>query len=319
MGSTLLSDSIWQSRRVLVTGAGGFIGRHLVQRLDSAGSHVTSVSLHPEKAPIHGEQSALNLSDFTNVEALIQEEQPEFIFHLAATANRGNDREAIRAAHESVVLPALHIAYAAQSLTAPPRMLFFGSCDEYGDSTTPWYEEQRARPITPYALAKATVTQTLLEMCTHRDARITIVRPSVVYGPGQRPTMFIPEAIHALTSGQYFEMSAGEQTRDFVFVSDVVEAVLRLASSSQAEGEIVNIASGTVHTIHDIAATIARLCHAEHLLRVGAKPYRDGEVMSYAVSNTKLQKLLAWAPPTTLEAGLAQTLEWFQSQRGDVG
>lgn len=311
MESTPLFEPRWQSRRVIVTGAGGFIGWHLARRLSTLGAHVSAVGKRPADATDDCEWFDLDLADFDAVERFVLGEQPEFIIHLAARANRANTPEAVHVAYRSVLLPALHVAFAAQSLTHRPRMIFFGSCDEYGDNPSPWNEEQPAKPLTPYALAKAAVTHTLLEMSAHSNLRVTVVRPSVVYGPGQRPTMFIPEAMQALLSGKVFEMTTGEQTRDFVFVDDVIEAVLRIADTSETEGEVINVASGNSLMIRDIATSIARHCNAEHLLRIGVKPLRESEVGSYAVSIDKLKRLLDWTPPTTLEEGLMQTLKFF--------
>lgn len=106
-------------------------------------------------------------------------------------------------------------------------------------------------------------------------------------------------------------MTTGEQMRDFVFIDDVVEAVLRIADTRETEGEVINIATGHSSSIRNIAETIARLCNAEHLLRIGAKPYRESEVSSYFVSIDKMKHLLDWTPPTTVEEGLQRTLEFY--------
>lgn len=306
MANAPSSDIYWQSRRVIVTGAGGFIGRHLVRSLMERGAHVSSVDRSSAVMPEGGEHVALDLSESETVDRFIREAQPECIFHLAAQADRASTPDAVQTAYRSVFLPALHVANASRLVARAPRMIFFGSCDEYGDAPVPWTEDLEPRPRTPYAFAKAAVTHMLLSMHTREGARVTVLRPSVVYGPGQRPSMFIPEAFQALSSGRPFEMTAGEQTRDFVYVADVVDTACRIAEAQDSVGAVVNVASGHVTSIRELATIIARQCDAEHLLRIGVKPYRDGEVGSYAVSIDQLRMLLRWSPPTTLTEGLAR-------------
>ncbi len=300
----------WNGRRVLVTGAGGFIGRRLTRKLAALGADVVAIDIVDGVFDGSVREIRCDLSQKDGIATVLREENPEVIFHLAATSNRGMDTNAVQTAFRSVFLPAHYLLLASGELPHPPRIFAFGSGDEYGDNQTPFTEEQEARPLTPAAFAKAAVTRLCLDD-TLRNPFITVVRPSVVYGPGQLPAMFIPQAITTLLSGRQFDMTPGEQTRDFVYVDDVVEAVLRLADAEASFGQIVNIGAGIPHALKDVARRIAELCGAEQHLRIGALPYRASEVGAYEFSNTKLRSILSWVPDTSLEKGLHETIASF--------
>lgn len=306
------SDNRWTERRVLVTGAGGFIGRRMTEKLLALGSVVTALDFAGADFPHGAKVELCDLRREHEVRSVLRNCSPELVIHLAATSDRSVSAEAVYTAYDSVLLPALNVLSACSALDDAPRVILFGSCDEYGRNSSPYSEEMDPCPQTPYAFAKAAVTRIALSAEHLFGNRITVARPSIVYGPGQVPAMFIPQAIATLLSGRPFEMTAGEQTRDFVYLDDMVEAALRLADTEASFGKVVNIASGNSVSIKDLALQLARVCGAEEFLRVGALPYRAGEVYSYAVDAGLLQRMLSWRPETTLEAGLHATIASFR-------
>ena len=170
----------------------------------------------------------------------------------------------------------------------------------------------RELPVNAYSQSKQSLTH-LCEVLHHlHGLPVVILRPSIAYGPGQSTDMFLPALIRALLTDTPFAMTAGGQTRDFVYVSDVVDAMLLAATRAGVAGEILNIGSGQPVTIATLAQKVAAIIGKPELLQIGKLPYRQGEVMSYSVDAGKACALLGWAPQVGLDEGLAATIDSFR-------
>lgn len=187
-----------------------------------------------------------------------------------------------------------------------PRLaLLLSSGEVYGAVPVPYREDGPIAPMTPYALAKRRAEEIVLGYA----ARGHVVRAGVVYGPGQRGPMFIPSLVEALLRGEPFAMTAGEQTRDFIHVEDLVALLVRVLETNAPP--IVNAGLGREVEVRSVARSVARLIgeltgrEVGSCLRLGALPYRDDEPMRYALCNA-LALLLGWEPGRDLERGLAE-------------
>lgn len=305
-----------QNKRVLVTGASGFVGSPLCQALKARGALVTGFVRSPASAVQYSfvEQRVGDISDRTQVRQLVQDIQPDLVVHLAAAKNRSLDLPGYRSGYETNLLGALNLIEACQELTSLVRFVFLGSCEEYGRLTAPFDESSRECPVSAYAVTKLAVTQLLETFARSNGFPAVILRPSVVYGPGQNTDMFLPSLIKALVSGERFGMSLGEQTRDFLYIDDLVTAILQALSVPDVQGQVINVSSALPIRIDDLAKKTARLIgkETETLLDLGARGYRPGEAMNYWASNLRAQKLLNWAPCVSLEDGLRRTIAYFR-------
>jgi nucleoside-diphosphate-sugar epimerase len=150
----------------------------------------------------------------------------------------------------------------------------------------------------------------LLETMARVDGlKATVLRPSVAYGPGQAPDMLVSALVAALVAGQEMPMTAGEQTRDFVYVDDVVDALVRAAGTDAAVGRIINVGSGVPVRIRDVAQLAEDLTGAQGLVKLGALPYRPGEQMDYSLDVSLARELLGWTPSTSMKDGLRRTID----------
>lgn len=296
----------YRGARVLVTGGAGFIGSRLCAALREAGAKVCALDNRAAPGVLR-----CDLEDERALGAALRRARPEIVFHLAALT----DRDTAPALLERMLQVNLR---GARNLLEALRqrgcrsVVFSGTAEEYGRGPAPYREAQPEDPVSPYSFSKACATQ--LAVFYHRvhGVPVSVLRPTLAYGPGQPPTMFLPALLKALLAGRPFPMTPGGQTRDFVYVDDLVEAYLRAGLARDAAGEVINIGSGRPVKIKDLARLAARLLGGTNLLGLGAKAYRPAEIMSYCASAAKAKKLLGWRPRTGLAAGLALTAESYK-------
>lgn len=294
--------------RALVTGASGFIGRRLVEKLLAAGVEVSALDAVHE-AP-HGVAATYcgDLTDSAFVRGAVGRAAPEYVFHLAAVRARSADVSAFRGAIQVNLLGSLSLLEACTELPDLKMAVLVGTAEEYGAAAAPYREGEREQPVSAYSYSKLAMTELALALHRLHGLPAAVLRPSVAYGPGQAPDMFISALVAALVRGDRFPMTLGEQTRDFVYVDDVVSALMSAAVTPAASGHIVNVACGEQVRIADVARLAERLAGVNGLVEIGAVPYREGEALEYGVDATLARELLGWKAETELEDGLRATI-----------
>lgn len=304
--------------KVVVTGSEGFIGCHVVDALRSRGVAVWRMHRASVVSDARTEADiCLDLRDGDAVEQALLEVSPDCIIHLAGSKNRGESIGDYRENYQVNLLNTLNVLHASRLLSSLKRFLFIGSCDEYGSSITPFHEGLCEKPNNAYGLSKLATTQLLTAWHRIYDFPVAILRPSVVYGPGQGNEMFIPSLAMTIGSGVTFAMTKGEQIRDFLFVDDLVEAIIKAACHhDEIHGMVINIGSGSPSSIRDVAVMIADQIgpEARNLLSIGALPYRPNEVMNYSLSIERAATVLGWYPVTKLDEGLRRTLAYINGK-----
>lgn len=305
-------------QRVFVTGATGFIGSHLVRRLVAEGAQV-SVLVRAGSNTVRLADTIEGLivheGDLSQAEALrriLRSVSPRYIFHLAAfttVAREWSHRDpALRVNLEGT----MHLTEAMQGLDIA-SMVNSGSNEEYGSAPPPTAEDAPLDPVSPYSVAKAAATLWCRMLHRTQGAPIVTVRPFLAYGPGQEPVRLIPQAIVAALANRDFPMTGGEQTRDFVHVSDLVDGYLRAASCREAHGEVINLASGQECTVRDLVRRVFDITGSRGAILQGAVPSRPAEMWRCGASIEKARRLLGWAPRIGLEAGLRDTIDWYRA------
>jgi nucleoside-diphosphate-sugar epimerase len=309
----------WNGTRVLVTGAEGFIGSHLVKRLVTEGALVhalvkTASSLWRIEDHIDG--LVVLESDIANPDSLrysLHRLKPQIVFHLAALVDVSRSWELIAPLVQTNIIGTINLLSAIRE-SPLEAFIHTSSSEEYGDAPSPIEEARRELPISPYSFSKLASTHFCQMAARTFDLPVTVVRLFPVYGPFQDSAMFIPSAIRDLLMKKEFKMSPGEQLREFNYVDDVVEAYLAVARCERARGEILNVGCGIPYRLRDVAAMIRDLIGGPGTVRIGALSYRRGEGMACYCSSEKLRALTGWSPRVPLEEGLRMTINWYASQ-----
>ncbi len=330
--------------KVLVTGSAGFIGFHLAQRLLAQGHQVVGFDGFTDyyemrlKRLRHEQLSVL--PGFTAIEAKLEDKQavfdafgtaePELVLHMGAQAGVRYSIDNPSAYADSNLVGTLNILEAARAM--PPRHLMFASSSSvYGMATGPSRETDAAdRPVSLYAASKRAG-----EVMTHSYAHlfglpITCLRYFTVYGPWGRPDMALMIFARAIAAGEPIKLfGEGQMQRDFTYVDDVVEAVLRLAGDAPVAGQsagegdsispiapwrVVNIAGGhpvpLARFVAAIEASLGRKAVVELL------PMQPGDVSSTNADVRLLRALTGEVPRTEVEDGIARFVDWLKGYDG---
>ncbi|MGH7321704.1 MAG: NAD-dependent epimerase/dehydratase family protein, partial [Candidatus Rokuibacteriota bacterium] len=191
-----------------------------------------------------------------------------------------------------------------------------GSALEYGDVGGNLAEDCDPEPTTLYGQSKLAGTQSLSRCCADRGLRGLTARLFTVYGPGEHPGRLLPSLVRAARTGEPLGLTAGRQRRDFTFVADVAEGLLRLGLTRARPGDIVNLATGRLVTVRQFAETAARLLGMpDGRLRFGALPTRPAEMNHGPVNLDRLRGLIGWTPPTEVTDGILSTVAFEASSQ----
>jgi UDP-glucose 4-epimerase len=286
--------STFRGRRCLVTGAYGFIGAALTRFLSQAEAEIFKPS-----------RVELDVADAVAVDAYVRKCAPEFVFHLAS---EGVSRTVpLEKLLRSNVRGACNLVSALGRLALPPRVILLGSGFEYAAKDGLIIETDAVRPFSDYGASKAEACALVRQ--EGMSLPMTWVRLFNVYGPGEPEARLLPYLVSRAVQGLPIEVTAAEQRRDFTYVDDVAEGLMRLALRlpSDASWEIYNLGSGQDIRLRDFieeAVTALRERGINPDVRFGAKPYRPGEPMKYLPDLSKLHRHLGWAPTTPLANGM---------------
>ena len=306
----------------LVTGGAGFIGSHLVEELVARGHTVRVLDNFSTGDPTNLERVRDqvrvidgDITDRTTVRAAVQ--GVEVVFHQAALASVPRSVADPLATHQACVNGTLHVLLAAKECGVR-RVVYAASSSAYGNSSRlPKCETDPTAPLSPYAAAKLAGEQYCAAFSEVYGLETVRLRYFNVFGPRQSPdspyAAVIPRFIEAMTAGQSPVIHGdGEQSRDFTFVADVVQANLRAAEAPGVRGKVYNIACGRRISLLQLVA------HLNALLGTDIKPAhtasRAGDVRHSQADIERARQELGYEPTTDIVTGLRRCLEWWRQR-----
>jgi len=304
----------------LLTGAGGFIGAHLVARLLGEGAPVHVIvrpstelgRLAPfaESLTIH----RIDLSDRLAIRACIHDLAPRRVFHLAAETRLPPqpDFTAARGTSAIYLQPALNLLEPLAELSRPPEVVVrAGTIAEYGEAALPYREHERAIPATPYGAGMLATTDAIAMLKPRLPFPVITARLALCYGRGQAPSFLIPAMIDACLSHRPMTVRRPHDRRDLLHVDDAVDALLHIARLAPQDIDVVNISTGEAPTMEDVARRIEAVTGCGEGVLVRAEI--QGDPVELRSSPDLAAARLGWRHRITLDEGLARTIADEQS------
>ena len=300
---------------LLIIGGTGFIGAHIAKKALSLGFKVSILSIS-----YNSSSERLKDVDYFRIDISLQEELIKHlkskIFHYVINLSGYINHSDYFDSGDKVIN--VHYDGTRNIVNCLNRnnlisFIHIGSSDEYGNNPAPQGEGLRESPISPYAFAKTASTHFLQMLYLTENFPAVILRPFLVYGPGQDNKRFIPQIINGCLNDSVFPVSHGEQLRDFCFIDDIVDAIFLTLNNSNVHGEVVNIASGVRVSIKEVVIMIHKII-GTGTPKFGEIPYRTGENMALYAETNKAKNLLNWSSKITLKEGLKRTIEFQQNK-----
>jgi len=312
----------WSHQNVLVTGAGGFIGSHLAERLVTLGAKTRALVEYNsnnswgwiDESPMKRD-IAVVLGDIRDPESMRQTfKNIDIVFHLAALIAIPYSYRAPQSYVSTNVSGTLNVLQEAAAAEAN-LVVHTSTSEVYGSARyVPMDEAHPIQSQSPYSASKTGADEIAKAIHLSFGLPVTTIRPFNTFGPRQSSRAVIPTIIAQTLNEGTVQLGSLHPTRDFNYVADTVEGFIRIAECPAAVGQVVNIGSGREISIGDLASTINSLTGSNAFIAEDPQRIRPehSEVNRLCADNTKAKELLGWNPQYSLKEGLAETIEWIR-------
>ena len=315
----------WDSKSVLVTGAGGFIASHLTERLIELGAHVKAfvrynsrndrglLEMLPRQKLDELDVIAGDLRDSDAVRSAVR--NTDIIFHLGALIAIPYSYIHPRDAVETNVMGTLNVLCATREMDIE-RIIHTSTSEVYGTARyVPIDEEHPLQGQSPYSASKIGADKIAESFYRSFDLPVATIRPFNTFGPRQSARAIIPTIITQALAAERILIGSLNPTRDYTYVDDLVNAFLMIAESKECLGEIVNIGSNFEISIGDLANKVLTIVGASKEVTLDPQRVRPtkSEVERLWCDNTKVKRLIGWEPKISLEEGLQKTIQWISA------
>jgi UDP-glucose 4-epimerase len=295
-------QSILADRRILITGASGFLGKHLCRRLSECKADLHGVSRSPcPKLERRVRWWQGDMADLETVRALVTGLRPDAIVHLSGQVDALPDRDLVLPTLNSLLVSTVNILTAAAES---------GQCSVVLTGSLREPEEAEAAPDSPYSAAKwASSAYGRMFQCLY-DLPVVILRPFMTYGPGQNPVKLIPNVTLALLRGERPQLSGGHWLADWIYVDDVIDAIVAALETPSAAGCTFDLGTGQLVSVRAIVQQLIDLTDSDIEPCFGTLPERPIERIRIAAAEHTYDRL-GWRARTTLPDGLRRTVDWY--------
>ena len=314
-----------KGKKILVTGGSGFIPSHIVRRLVHMGAEVAVIVKY--NSPIDNiriidlwSEIQIIEADIKNLDSLQQIKlfKPQIIIHMAAYNHVG---DSFTHYNEAILSNSLGTANILESYQDYELFIYTSTSEVYGyQESVPFEEDMLPFPISPYSVGKYSGELYAQMKCSEQNMPIAILRPFNTFGPYQSPRAIIGELIIKCLNGQKIDTTKGEQTREFNYVSNIVDGfVLAIENKQKVIGKIINLGGGEEISISDLVLMIHELTSSTSELNIGALDYRPTEIWRMYTDAKISRTLLKWEPKINFKTGLAKSIKWYRNYLDKLG
>jgi NAD dependent epimerase/dehydratase len=315
----------WNSKKILITGAGGFIGSHLTERLFELGAKVRAFVRYTSRSDdgfikYFSEDLRNNIDivygDIKELETVVKAmDGVDIIFNLAALVGIPYSYIHPQEVIETNTIGTMNILMAARDASIE-KIVQTSTSEVYGTARyVPINEEHPKQPQSPYSASKIAADAIALSFYHSFDLPVAVIRPFNTYGPRQSDRAVIPSIISQVLTKDRLTLGNTAPTRDFTYVADTVEGFIKVAESKNTIGTEINIGSGKEITIEDLIRKIISLVGRDVVVehdKERARPAHS-EVERLCADNTRALEILGWTPKVSLTDGLKKTIDFIKN------
>ena len=307
-------------KKVLITGATGFVGANLVRMVLKQGSEVYIITRKESDKwridDILGEIAEYNtdfnidLLDCDKLKRIIRRIRPDIIYHTATYGGRPGQKDAIKIVQTNLI-GTINLIKACQKFGFD-LFVNTGSSSEYGIKERAMQEGDLLEPVNDYGISKSAATQYCRAVARNEGLPIVTLRLFSPYGSYEQSTRLIPSVILSCLRRKKPKISSSYFVRDFVYIQDVLDAYAKLSEVPDLGGEVFNIGSGKQCMVGDVANMIIELSGCCTELETGMPQGWPNEPIKWEADISKANDILGWMPKYSMEKGLAETIKWFE-------
>lgn len=302
-----------KKNKILITGGSGFIGYHLAKKCLDLNWSVVSISSKPPKKKRRLKKVKYLKIDISKKKDLIKKlpKNFDYVVNLAGYVDHSNKKMTMKSHFNGC--KNVSTFFLNQNIK---KFIQIGSSIEYGKLRSPQKENKKnlQKTFSVYGRAKLLSTKFLLKLYKKHNFPVTVLRLYLVYGPKQDINRIIPFTIMNAIYDKKFDCSLGNQLRDFIYIDDVIDVILKVLRNNQTNGDIINVGSGNVISIKKLILKICKLSK-------GGKPQfgkialRKDEIIKLYPNLSKVKKSIKWFPKINLDKGLIKTIRYFKTQK----
>lgn len=307
--------------KVLVTGAGGFVGQHLLNKLIKKDNNIVAINRKNNKflSSLNIPVYETDILDFDSILNCIEQEKPDVLIHLAAQSNVGVSWREPALTASTNIEGSLNLYKAFFKVNPKGKFINIGSSDEYGLTAKlgiPLKEEMECKPQNPYSISKYCSEQMLLQLAKKDKVNVISTRSFNHFGPGQNIGFVVSDFASQvadikkdLKENKIFvgDLSAA---RDFLYIDDVIDAYIKMAEKEIPTG-VYNISSGTSIKIEYILNKLIEISNINIEVIIDKNKFRPAEVKNFVGNSDKLKKIVGWKPTVNFDDGLRKTLNYW--------
>jgi nucleoside-diphosphate-sugar epimerase len=289
-----------ENKRILITGGNGYLGSHLAEALKKSGAKVYILDLSGKNDEY---EFTVDICDKMNLEQIVEKVKPHIIYHLAAVLNRERSFEHHHQIMNVNYFGTINLLQALQRIEYE-QFIFTSSSEIYGNNTAPFHEDQLPDPCSPYSLSKIFAEQAIKAFSNINGKNFTILRLFNFMGSNMPGEFFTSQLICSLQNNIPFNMTGGEQIRDYLYVDDVVSALILAAENEKSINEVFNVCSGVGTSLKDLVVKFKNKFNKDCPVNFGKLPYRKNEIWNMAGDNLKIRNNLGYQPRYSLDEAI---------------
>lgn len=304
---------------ILITGASGFIGSNLARKLVKSKNQISVIyrkqsNLWRIKDIISDlDVHMVDLDNFNALKQKIKKIKPDIVYHFA-TYGVYPSQTSITTMIKTNITCTINLMHVLNDYGTLDKFVNLGSSFEYGPKTNAIKENQCVNPVSPYSITKVSQTQFAKYYATKYNFSIVTLRLFYPYGMYEQPGRLISDIMSATIQNKILSLSSPYPRRDFIFIDDVINALLKVTKTPKINGEIFNIGGGREYSVGEIVNLVQKITHKDIQISYDDKNQRDFDKLGGRgfTNLEKTKKILNWKPTHSIKQGLAKTYDWYK-------